>query len=190
VPVAFPVCDARLRCNPHPRDLFSRCYALSGSQWFYCFGFYSRLYGRTDLMEFADAVHEQPRLHTEYLLHHPWLPSDYFAGALLLKDLWRVERLPFFLHVYHALEACFYWGSPGKCVLFCISYIIMCYPRFARTFNLKLQVSMSGKRRSPDLNSFVSTLLAPLGFTLRIPKRLFGFCLTKCLSGPKLFLYW
>jgi hypothetical protein len=39
------------------------------------------------LMQFDNAIHEQPRLHTEYLLHHPWLPSDYFARALLLDDL-------------------------------------------------------------------------------------------------------
>jgi hypothetical protein len=78
------------------------------------------------LMQFANAIHEQPRLHTEYLQQHPWLPSNYFAGALLLEDLRRVEGLPFFLHVYHSLEARLYWGSRGKYVLFCISYIIMC----------------------------------------------------------------
>jgi hypothetical protein len=71
------------------------------------------------LMQFTDAIHEQPCLHTEYLLHHSWLPSNYFAGALLLENPLRVEGLPFLLHVYHALEAPrFYWGSPGKCVLF------------------------------------------------------------------------
>jgi hypothetical protein len=70
------------------------------------------------LMQFAEAIHDQPRLHTEYLLHHPWLPSDYFAGVLILDNLQRVEGLPFFLLVYHALEARFYWDSPGRCVLF------------------------------------------------------------------------
>jgi hypothetical protein len=38
------------------------------------------------LMQFTDAIHEQPCLHTEYLLHHSWLPSNYFAGALLLEN--------------------------------------------------------------------------------------------------------
>jgi hypothetical protein len=49
---------------------------------------------------------------------------------------------------------------------------------------------MSGIIRSPDLKSFVLTLLAPHGLTLRIPKSLFGFifCLTKCLLRPKLYL--
>jgi hypothetical protein len=70
------------------------------------------------LMQFAEVIHDQPCLHTEYLLHHPWLPLDYFDGVLILDDLRRVEGLPFFHCVYHALKARFFWGSPGKCVLF------------------------------------------------------------------------
>jgi hypothetical protein len=60
------------------------------------------------LIQFAEAIQDQPPLHTEYLLHHPWLPSDYFAGVLILDDLRRVEGLPFFHRVYHTLEALFY----------------------------------------------------------------------------------
>jgi hypothetical protein len=63
------------------------------------------------LMQFSEAIHDQPHLHTEYLLHHPWLPLDYFAGVLILDNLQRVEGLPFFLRVYHALEARFYCHS-------------------------------------------------------------------------------
>jgi hypothetical protein len=74
------------------------------------------------LIQFVEAIFEQPILHTEYLLHHSWLPSDYFAGALLLDDLRKVEGLPLFLQVYKALEARFFWGSQGKLVLF--SYLL------------------------------------------------------------------
>jgi hypothetical protein len=63
------------------------------------------------LIQFSEAISKQPSQHTEYLLHHSWLPSDYFAGALLLDDLQRVEGLPLFLQVYNALKACFFWGS-------------------------------------------------------------------------------
>jgi hypothetical protein len=70
------------------------------------------------LIQFSDAISKQPSLHTEYLLQHSWLPSDYFAGALLLDDLRRVEWLPLFLQVYNALEAHFFWCSQGKLVLF------------------------------------------------------------------------
>jgi hypothetical protein len=70
------------------------------------------------LMQFSEAIYKQPSLHTEYLLHHYWLPSDYFAGALLLDNLPRVEGLLLFLKVYNALEARFFWGSQGKLVLF------------------------------------------------------------------------
>jgi hypothetical protein len=34
------------------------------------------------LIQLCKAISEQPSLHTEYLLHHSWLPSDYFAGCL------------------------------------------------------------------------------------------------------------
>jgi hypothetical protein len=70
------------------------------------------------LIQFSEAISKQPTLHTEYLLHHSWLPSNYFAGALLLDDLQRVEVLPLFLYVYNALQALFFWGSQGKLVLF------------------------------------------------------------------------
>jgi hypothetical protein len=73
-------------------------------------------------MQFFKAIHEQTSLHMEYRLHHPWLPSDYFTGALLLDNLRREEGLLFFLQVYNALETGFFWGSPGKCVLF--SYLL------------------------------------------------------------------
>jgi hypothetical protein len=43
------------------------------------------------LILFTEAISEQPTLHTEYLLHHSWLPLNYFAGALLLDDLQMVE---------------------------------------------------------------------------------------------------
>jgi hypothetical protein len=66
------------------------------------------------LIQFSEAISEQPSLHTEYLLHHSWLPLDYFAGALLLDDLRRVEALSLFLQVYNALEARFFWGSHEK----------------------------------------------------------------------------
>jgi hypothetical protein len=51
------------------------------------------------LIQFSEAISEQPSLHKEYLLHHSWLPLDNFAGALLLDDIGRVEALPLFLHV-------------------------------------------------------------------------------------------
>jgi hypothetical protein len=74
------------------------------------------------LIQFYEAISEQPSLYTEYLLHHSWLPWDYFAGALLLDDLQRVDGLPLFLKVYNALKARFFGGSQGKLVLF--SYLI------------------------------------------------------------------
>jgi hypothetical protein len=70
------------------------------------------------LIQFSKAISEHHSLHTEYLLHHFWLPSDNLAGALLLEDLQRVEVLPLFLQVYNALEARFFWGSQGKLVCF------------------------------------------------------------------------
>jgi hypothetical protein len=70
------------------------------------------------LTQFSEAISEQPRLHTEYLLHNSWLPLDYFAGALLLDDPRRVQVLPLFLQVFNALEARFPWGSQRKLVLF------------------------------------------------------------------------
>jgi hypothetical protein len=108
------------------------------------------------LKQFSEAIYEQPSLHREYLLQHSWLPSDYFAGALLLDDLRRDEGLPLFLQVYNALEARFFWGSRGEIgalFLSLISSLAERYPQFARAFSLKLQVSMSGKNRSPELNS-------------------------------------
>jgi hypothetical protein len=110
------------------------------------------------LMQFSKSIYEQPSLHTEYLLHHSWLPLDYFTGALLLDNLQRVEGLPLFLQVYNALEARFFWGSQGKLVLFLYLlyyHLLSAIPDLPRGFSLKLQVSMSEKGRSPELNSFV-----------------------------------
>jgi hypothetical protein len=61
------------------------------------------------LIQFSEAISEHHSLHTEYLLHHFWLPSD---------NLQRVEVLPLFLQVYNALEARFFWGSQVKLVCF------------------------------------------------------------------------
>jgi hypothetical protein len=70
------------------------------------------------LIQFSEAISKQPTLNTEYLLHHSWLPSNYFAGALLLDDLHMVLVLPLFIHVCDALESRYFWGSQGKLVLF------------------------------------------------------------------------
>jgi hypothetical protein len=112
------------------------------------------------LKQFSEAIYEQPSLHRKYLLHHSWLPSDYFAGAFLLDNLRRVEGLTLFLKVYNALEARFFWGSRGEIGALFLSHILSRaerYTRIARAFQLKLKVSMSGKGRSPEVNSFVLT---------------------------------
>jgi hypothetical protein len=81
------------------------------------------------LIQLSKAISEQPSLHTEYLLHHSWLPSDYFAGALLLVMTYKEWRGCLFSFMYTMPSRPASFGVPrGSWCSFCISNIIRLSP--------------------------------------------------------------
>jgi hypothetical protein len=78
------------------------------------------------LMQFADAIHEQPRLDTEYLLHHPWLPQITSQVLYYLKtyEEWRACLFSFMCTT--PLRPASFGVLWENVCFFCIVYIIMC----------------------------------------------------------------